>query len=96
MLVEIVEQNYNSSLIMVVDAKSANVDDNMKTKNDEEAEKSKFMDEVRDYSEYSTIAGLIYVFMEGQTTFGKVYWITTVVAMMALGAYWTGVIYSEW
>jgi hypothetical protein len=87
---------------MVVEAstemKSPNAAENsLKTDDDEEEkEKLNFADEVRDYSEYSTIAGLIYIFMEGQTTFGKAYWTTTVVAMIALGAYWTGVIYSEW
>jgi hypothetical protein len=87
---------------MVVEAsmemKSQNATEKpLKTDDDEEEkEKLTFADEVRDYSEYSTIAGLIYIFMEGQTTFGKAYWTTTVVAMIALGAYWTGVIYSEW
>jgi hypothetical protein len=85
---------------MVVEAstemKSPNAAEKPLKNDEEEKVKLNFADEVRDYSEYSTIAGLIYIFMEGQTTFGKAYWTTTVVAMIALGAYWTGVIYSEW
>ncbi len=41
-----------------------------------------------DYTEYSTIQGLIYIFFPYQTIFGKVFWTITILLMLALGFYW--------
>ncbi len=32
----------------------------------------------QEYSDYSTIAGLLYIFMPDQTLFGKLYWIIAI------------------
>ncbi len=32
----------------------------------------------KEYSDYSTIAGLLYIFMPDQTLFGKLYWIIAI------------------
>jgi hypothetical protein len=46
-------------------------------------------DIVQDYSEYSTIQGIIYIFFSHQTTFGRLFWILVVILMLVLGGYWT-------
>ena len=54
------------------------------------------IDIVRGYSEFSTVAGFVYIFMRDQTTFGKIFWTTVVILMLTLGAYWTTSIYINW
>jgi hypothetical protein len=44
---------------------------------------------VKDYSEYSTIQGVLYIFQTNQTTFGKIFWISVVAFMFILGAFWS-------
>ena len=62
------------------------------------AEEKRFdgpFDIVQDYSEYSTIQGIIYIFFSHQTTFGRFFWILVVIAMLILGSYWTGQVCVE-
>jgi hypothetical protein len=49
-----------------------------------------------DYSEYSTIQGLIYVFFSYQTLFGRIFWIITIFLMTILGLYWCIQSYVDW
>lgn len=51
---------------------------------------------VKDYSEYSTIQGVIYLFQSGQTQCGKLFWSLVVLAMLILGTYWSGTAYNDW
>ena len=51
---------------------------------------------IRDYSEYSSVQGLLYIFQSHQTTVGKVFWILVVVLMLSLGAYWSIDAYNSW
>ena len=51
---------------------------------------------IRDYSEYSSIQGLIYIFQSNQTMIGKLFWILVVVLMLMLGAYWSVNAYNSW
>ncbi len=51
---------------------------------------------IQNYSEYSSIVGLLYVFMPDQTAAGKLFWITVIVLMLVLGMYWSIVIYQDW
>jgi len=51
---------------------------------------------VVDYSEYSTIQGLIYIFFSYQTLFGKIFWIIVILSMLALGLYWCIQAYLDW
>jgi hypothetical protein len=50
----------------------------------------------KDYSEYSTIQGILYIFQPNQTTFGKIFWIAVVVFMFMLGAFWSVEAYNGW
>ena len=51
---------------------------------------------IQNYSEYSSIVGLIYIFMPDQTSAGKLFWITVIFLMLVLGMYWSVVIYQDW
>jgi amiloride-sensitive sodium channel len=53
-------------------------------------------DIVKDYSEYSTIQGIVYIFQTNQTTFGKIFWISVVTFMVLLGGYWSVEAYNTW
>ena len=53
-------------------------------------------DIVRDYSEYSTIQGIIYLFQSNQTQCGKMFWLLVVIAMLILGTYWSVTAYNDW
>ena len=46
-------------------------------------------DIICEYSEYSTIQGVIYIFQSNQTQIGKLFWILVIVSMMVLGVYWS-------
>lgn len=47
------------------------------------------LDIVKDYSEYSTIQGVIYIFQSKQSQVGKVFWTFVVIGMIILGTYWS-------
>ena len=49
-----------------------------------------------DYTEYSTIQGLIYIFFSYQTTLGKSFWSITLILMLMLGCYWCTEAYQNW
>jgi hypothetical protein len=51
---------------------------------------------IKDYSEYSTIQGVIYIFQTNQTQIGKVFWSMVIIAMLALGTYWSVCAYQDW
>jgi len=44
---------------------------------------------IQEYSEYSTIAGVIYIYMKDQSWFGKFYWKTWILLLFILGTYWS-------
>ncbi len=41
-----------------------------------------------DYTEYSSIQGLIYIFFSYQTMIGKIFWTLVLLFMFSLGLYW--------
>ena len=51
---------------------------------------------VQDYSEYSTIQGVIYIFQKQQTACGKIFWSLVVFLMLALGTYWSFKAFNNW
>ena len=51
---------------------------------------------IQEYSEYSTIQGIVYIFQRSQTTFGKIFWNIVVVLMLILGTYWSVEAYNNW
>ena len=51
---------------------------------------------VKDYSEYSTIQGVVYIFQTNQTQIGKFFWSLVIIAMLALGTYWSVSAYQDW
>jgi len=53
-------------------------------------------DMIQQYSECSTVAGIIYIFMPNQTTVGKIFWILVVAGMITLGTSWSVILYFQW
>jgi hypothetical protein len=51
---------------------------------------------VLDYASHSTIQGLVYIFSEKISFFGKVFWILAVCALLSLGLFWTVDMYIGW
>jgi disulfide bond formation protein DsbB len=50
----------------------------------------------QEYSEYSTIAGLLYIFMPDQTRPGKIFWTIFILLMIILGIYWSIYLLNSW
>ena len=46
-------------------------------------------DLVSQYSEYSTIQGVIYIFQSHQSQIGKLFWLLVIISMLILGTYWS-------
>ena len=42
---------------------------------------------VQNYSEYSTIQGIVYIFQSGQSALGRIFWIMVVLVMLWLCGY---------
>ncbi len=61
-----------------------------------EEEEKNVIGVIKEYSEYSSIAGLLYVFMPDQTLAGKLFWIIIIILMLILGTYWSLSIYRDW
>lgn len=51
---------------------------------------------VQEYSEYSTIQGVIYIFMKKQGLVQKAFWILVVLAVNTLAIYWSAKAYKDW
>jgi len=54
------------------------------------------MRHLADYSEYSTIQGLVYIFQRRQTWFGRIFWIIIVLVMLSLGICTSIDAYNAW
>jgi hypothetical protein len=44
---------------------------------------------ILEYTDYASIQGLYYIFVENQTTFGRIFWTIVVFLMALLGTYWS-------
>ena len=51
---------------------------------------------LEDYSEYSTIQGLVYIFQRRQTLVGRIFWIFVVLVMLSLGISTSIDSYNAW
>jgi hypothetical protein len=51
---------------------------------------------IQEYSEYSTIQGVLYIFKGNQTQVGRIFWSLVIFAMLLLGTYWSVAAYSNW
>jgi hypothetical protein len=51
---------------------------------------------VQDYSEYSTIQGIHYIFRLKQSEIGIFFWILVVLGMASLGMFWSIEAYNDW
>ena len=51
---------------------------------------------VHEYSEYSTVAGILYIFMPDQNVAGKMFWILVILFMLGLSTYWSIWLYNDW
>ena len=49
-----------------------------------------------EFTEYTTIQGLVYVFSKNISLFGKVFWILSVSFMLSVGMLWTVEMYTNW
>jgi len=58
--------------------------------------KIRIYDMIQQYSECSTVAGIIYIFMPNQTTVTKIFWILVVVGMVTLGTSCSALLYFQW
>ena len=54
------------------------------------------LDILKEYTEYATIQGLVYLNLPNQTTFGKVIWALIVLLMLTLGMHWSILSYNNW
>ena len=54
------------------------------------------MNTLQEYSEYSTIAGCLYIFMNDQRFAGRLFWTILIICMLALGLYWSLFLYNDW
>ena len=54
------------------------------------------METLKNYSEISTIQGIVYIFQSGQSVAGRLFWILVVVLMMSLAIFWSLQAYWEW
>jgi len=48
------------------------------------------------YTEFSTIQGLNYIFISHQTMIGRIFWTLTLILMFLLGFYWCNQSYQDW
>ena len=51
---------------------------------------------IQEYSEHSTIQGLLYIFQTNQSQVGRIFWSLVIFAVIFLGAYWSVEAYSNW
>lgn len=51
---------------------------------------------IQDYSESSTIQGVVYIFQKNQTLHGKVFWLLVIIGMLSLGTLWSVWAYQDW
>jgi len=68
-------------------------------KDDGRKEKSrlkKTSDIFLEYTDYASIQGLNYIFVENQTIFGRLFWSIVVFLMALLGSYWCVQSYLNW
>jgi hypothetical protein len=63
---------------------------------EEKKEFNTFYELFLDYTEFSTIQGLNYIFISYQTIFGKIFWSLVVLLMLLLGSYWCNQAYQDW
>ena len=57
--------------------------------------KSSF-DIIKEYSEYATIQGLVYLSLPDQSSFGKFFWTLVIFLMMIMGLCWCIEAYQNW
>ena len=51
---------------------------------------------INEYSGYSTIQGIVYIFQTDQSLAGRLVWISNVASMILLGGYWSLQSYADW
>jgi hypothetical protein len=62
----------------------------------EKTEIKTLFDLLKDYAEHASVQGLIYLTFSYQTLCGKAYWISIILFMLALGIYWSVILYNDW
>jgi hypothetical protein len=49
-----------------------------------------------DYSQVTTIGGLVYVFRKDYSIFKRLFWIMVIISMVVVGIYWSEQIFVSW
>jgi hypothetical protein len=49
-----------------------------------------------DFSEHTTIQGLVYIFSNSISFFGKTFWLLSICFMFSIGLFWTVQMYTNW
>ena len=62
----------------------------------QQSQKNEMYNIVQEYSEYSTIQGVLYIFQRNQSQFGRIFWTLVIIAMLILGTYWSVAAYQGW
>ena len=50
----------------------------------------------KEFTEYTTTQGLVYIFSKDISSFGKTFWILAVTLMFSIGMFWTVEMYTNW
>ena len=74
----------------------ASNNDTSTAENEEKKKFNSFYELFLDYTEFSTIQGLKYIFVSYQTIIGKLFWSMVVLLMLLLGLYWCNQSYQDW
>jgi len=74
----------------------ASNNDGSTSENEEKKKFNSFYELFLDYTEFSTIQGLKYIFVSYQTIIGKLFWSMVVLLMLLLGLYWCNQSYQGW
>ena len=67
-----------------------------KDKNKKKSKENEMFRLLHEYSEYSTIQGIIYIFQNRQSLAGRIVWVSIVAFMILLGSYWSIQSYVDW
>ena len=51
---------------------------------------------IKNYSEISTVQGIVHIFAPNQSLVGRFFWTSVVILMLMLGTYWSIEAYNEW
>ena len=63
---------------------------------DSKASFKSLLENLSEFSEHTTIQGLVYVFSKNLSFFGKTFWLFSVCFTLSTGMFWTAEMYTNW